>query len=135
MRVARQQLAAQAHPREHRGDLVTAGGGAQRGAEFAQRLGHQFPDVHAWIERTEWILENDLQVLADRPQRLALGLEQLRALVTHGSGRRDQPQQRARDARFSTARLADQSQALAAPDGEAHSGDGADSVGPEQPHP
>jgi hypothetical protein len=78
-----------------------------------QRFADDSTDAHSWIERSTWILKDDLHLTAKFSQtRCSLG-ENINAIESDASaGRRNQSQYRAADGCLSTTRFADKSKSL-----------------------
>ena len=96
-------------------DLIVGADGVE-----AQDLGQRAADGEAWIERGIRILEDHLHVPA---KRLQLARAERSEVLAHEpdapAGRSIQPQQRASERRLAAAALADQTERLVPPDGEA----------------
>ncbi len=103
--------------------------GARRGVAdlvHPQRLGQDFADGHARIERGVGVLEDDLHVPAQPAQLVLVEVGDLLALEAHRARRRvHQAQDQASGGRLAAAGFADQRQRLAAGDLEADVLDGA----------
>ena len=76
-------------------------------------------DRHARRQRSERILEHDLQILAQRPHLVPRARLDVVAEKDDAALRRDQPEQRAAERRLARTGLADDAERLACADGEA----------------
>ena len=86
-----------------------------------ERLGQNRVDGHARVERTERILENHLQVLAQRAEFGLTQRQNIATIVKDAAGRRrSEFQDGATDRRFATAAFADQTNGFARFNIEAH---------------
>ncbi len=121
MRVAVDEIRREAGLHHHRRRLGLAFGAAELGPENPQRLGDGVADRWRAVEAGQRILEDDLQVLARRLQRLLVGVRHVAAQHRHrAAGGRDQGEHGARQRGFAAAALADHAQRLALADLEAH---------------
>ena len=88
----------------------------------AQDLGQSTADSEAWIERGIGVLEDHLHMPAQRPQLAPAERREVQAHEPNApAGRGIQPQERAAERRLATAALADQTERLVPPDGQADS--------------
>ncbi len=114
MRIAVDQRRIELDPGHHRPRLGLPRSAAQFRAVDPERLGDRIADGHPRVEAGQRVLEDDLQVLARRAQRLSLRMGDVAAHQGHrAGGRRDQVQHRPRQRRLARAALADHAQRLA----------------------
>src|SRR5229473_4113996 len=94
-----------------------------------ERLGNDFADAHARIERGERILKDHLHLAALHAHFFPAELEKIAPVETEFPAvGLDQPQQHARQGSFAAAAFADDGKGLAATDGKAHAIDGGETL-------
>ena len=121
MRITVDVVGTQPDARQHGGNRGAATGAIHFRPVHPQRFRDRFSHGHAWIETRERVLENDLQVAAQRPQFALTQVLDGPAEPHDGTGSRpDQLQHRARQRRFSATGFADQSEGLAGPHHQAN---------------
>ena len=113
MRIAVDQLGREAGAGHHGRHLHVALVAGEVGPEDLQGLGDGIADGHARIEAGQGVLEDDLHVLARRPQGLALSLGDVAAHQGHGPvGGLDQVQHGPRQGGLAATALAHHAQGL-----------------------
>src|SRR5262252_1702710 len=119
MRIAVSEFRIETAHREQFADASVTTCGIAFDAVNPDRLGDDLADLHAWVQRTVWILEDDLDPASQRQEILAFHLGDVDAVIENfASSRLFEPQDAAAGRRLAAAALADQSQGLAAADRE-----------------
>src|SRR5215472_15018142 len=119
MRIAVGKFRIETAHREQFADAYVTTSGIAFDAVNPDRLGDDLADLHARVQRTVRILEDDLDLASQRQEILAFHLGDVDAVIEDfASGRLFEPQYAAAGCRLAAAALADQSQGLAATDRE-----------------
>jgi len=90
----------------------------------AKRLGDEVEHAHAWVQRTDRILEHDLHLGPQPPHGSATEMRDVGAIESDASGCGfDQAQDRSSQRRLAGARFSDQPHGLSGGDVQIHAGD------------